>query len=173
MHVQRLTAGHAPQYRALMLHAYAAAPGAFTSTPEDRVHLPESWWRQRLDHPQGLSQVFGALVHGELVGAVAIEFSDRGKTRHKAHLAGLFVQAPHRAGGAGAQLVHAAMAAARARPGVCVVQLTVTEGNAPALALYARHGFQTFGTEPMAIATPEGYLTKIHMWAHWSEAAAI
>lgn len=171
MHIQRLTADHAAPYRALMLHAYAAAPEAFTSTPEDRAHLPESWWRQRLAHPQGLSQVFGALVHGELVGAVAIEFSDRGKTRHKAHLAGLFVQAPHRAGGAGAQLVHAALAAARAQPRVCVVQLTVTEGNAPALALYARLGFQTFGTEPMAVATPEGYLAKVHMWAQLDGAA--
>ena len=185
MHIQRLHADHAAAYRALMLEAYAAAPEAFTSTPEDRVDLPLSWWRQRLEHPQGLSQVFGAFAHPadhhggldafsapSLVGAVAVEYADRSKTRHKAHLAGLYVQAAHRQHGEGDQLLQAALAAARAQPGVCVLQLTVTEGNAPALALYARHGFASFGTEPMAVATPQGYASKVHLWTHWQPAAA-
>lgn len=176
MPIQRLTAAHADAYRALMLSAYAQAPDAFTSTPEDRAELPLCWWRQRLEHPQGLSQVFGAFARnarsGEdaLVGAVAMEFSDRAKTRHKAQLLGLYVEAAYRSAGAGAQLVQAAMAAAQAQTGVCVVQLTVTEGNAPALALYARHGFVPFGTEPMAIAAPGGYRAKVHLWAHWQPA---
>lgn len=185
MHIQRLHADHAAAYRALMLGAYAAAPDAFTSTPEDRVDLPLSWWRQRLEHPQGLSQVFGAFAHPaddggaldafsapSLVGAVAVEYSDRCKTRHKAHLAGMYVLATHRQHGVGDQLLRAALAAARAQPGVCVLQLTVTEGNAPALALYVRHGFAAFGTEPMAVATPQGYASKMHLWTHWQPAGA-
>lgn len=60
--------------------------------------------------------------------------------------------------------MHAALAAAFARPGVQVVTLTVTEGNAPAIALYEACGFEAFGTEPMAIATPEGFKSKVHMW---------
>jgi hypothetical protein len=43
--------------------------------------------------------------------------------------------------------------------------LFVTEGNAPAIALYERYRFRPFGTEPMAIATPTGYKAKVHMWA--------
>ena len=45
-----------------------------------------------------------------------------------------------------------------------MVTLTVTEGNAPAIGLYTACGFQAFGVEPMAIATPAGFLGKVHMW---------
>ena len=76
----------------------------------------------------------------------------------------MFVHASFRGLGAGAALVQAALQAARARPEVRVVTLTVTEGNTSAVNLYLRLGFQTFGVEPMAIATPEGYKSKVHMW---------
>jgi len=66
--------------------------------------------------------------------------------------------------GAGSALVQAALARAEARPEVRLVTLTVTEGNARAIGLYERCGFRAFGLEPMAIATPEGYKAKVHMW---------
>ncbi|MNY83742.1 hypothetical protein D3C86_2267210 [compost metagenome] len=51
--------------------------------------------------------------------------------------------------------------------------LTVTEGNASAIALYESLGFKTFGVEPMAIATPEGFKAKVHMWVELPTAPAI
>lgn len=164
MHVQKLAASDVPRYRELMLHAYAAAPDAFTSTPEERSAELDSWWRKRIDDPNGQSLAFGAFHDDQLIGSVTVEFSTKPKTRHKAKLIGMFVHASFRGLGAGAALVQAALQAARARPEVRVVTLTVTEGNASAVNLYMRHGFQTFGVEPMAIATPEGYKSKVHMW---------
>jgi ribosomal protein S18 acetylase RimI-like enzyme len=165
MHVTALTAAHVAPYRALMLHAYAAVPDAFTSTPQERAAQPDSWWLGRIADPAGKSMAFGAFRDGELVGTVTVEFSSREKTRHKAHLVGMFVSESCRGQGAGALLVEAAMAAARSRPEVRMVTLTVTEGNAAAIGLYERCGFRAFGTEPMAIATPDGYKAKVHMWA--------
>jgi len=164
MHVARLVASDAPRYRALMLHAYAAAADAFTSTPQERAAEPESWWVGRIAGPKGLSQVWGAFHDGELLGTVTVEFSDKPKTAHKAHLIGMFVNEASRGLGAGKALVKAALAAAAARPGVLVVTLTVTEGNLPAVALYESCGFSTFGVEPMAVATPGGFKAKVHMW---------
>jgi ribosomal protein S18 acetylase RimI-like enzyme len=73
--------------------------------------------------------------------------------------------------GAGKALLQAAVAAAASRAGVRVATLTVTEGNAPAIALYEACGFKAFGTEPMAIATPGGFKSKVHMWLELPRAA--
>jgi RimJ/RimL family protein N-acetyltransferase len=164
MNVERLVASDVPRYRALMLHAYAAAPDAFTSTPEERFAEPDSWWLKRIADPSGQSLAFGAFHEGQLVGTVTVEFAVKPKVRHKAKLIGMFVSESSRGLGAGAKLVQAALAAARARPEVQVVTLTVTEGNASAVTLYERCGFRQFGVEPMALATPEGYKSKVHMW---------
>ena len=155
-----------------MLHAYAAAPDAFTSTPEERAAEPESWWVARIADPKGVSQAFGAFEGDELVGTVTIEFARKPKTQHKARLIGMFVNESARGLGAGKGLVVAALNAAAARPGVRVVTLTVSDGNAPAIALYRACGFQVFGTEPMAIATPQGFKSKVHMWLKLPEPPA-
>lgn len=164
LRVAPLTVADAPRYRRLMLRAYTVAADAFTSTAEERAAEPEAWWARRIADAKGLGQAFGAFLGDELVGTVAIEFAAKPKTRHKAHLLGMFVDEPARGQGAGRALVQAALDAAAARPGVQVVTLTVTQGNRPAVALYESCGFQTFGVEPMAIATPQGLLAKVHMW---------
>ena len=126
----------------------------------------------RIADPKGLSSAFGAFHNGELVGTVTIEFAAKPKTRHKAHLIGMFVSESARGLGAGKALVNAALAAARLRTGVLIVTLTVTEGNLPAIRLYESCGFNTFGVEPMAISTPSGFKSKVHMWLSLSQAAA-
>lgn len=172
MQVTLLVAADLPRYRELMLHAYRAAPDAFTSTVEERAAEPDSWWLHRIADPSGRSLVFGAFNDGRLVGTVTVEFGFRPKTRHKARLIGMFVHESSRGAGAGAMLVRAALAAARERPHVRVVTLTVTEGNAPAVRLYERFGFRQFGVEPMAIATPRGFRSKVHMWLPLGESGA-
>ncbi len=164
MHVALLTAADVAQYRALMLEAYADAADAFTSTLEERAALPAAWWVKRIADPAGQSAAFGAFSEGELVGAVALEFSSRPKTRHKALLIGMYVKPAARAAGAGRLLVEHALAFAAARPGLLVITLTVTLGNAPAESLYRSVGFREFGVEPMAIQGQAGYLAKVYMY---------
>jgi ribosomal protein S18 acetylase RimI-like enzyme len=164
MNVTRLTAGHASPYRDLMLHGYEHAPDAFTSTPEERAAMPLSWWANRAADPEGKSVAFGAFTGEQLIGTVALEFSSKPKTRHKAHLIGMYVMESWRGRKVGRQLLLAAVEHAQASPGIALVTLTVTEGNASAIALYEAAGFRAFGVEPMAILTPSGYKGKVHMW---------
>ena len=172
MYVSRLSATDAQRYRSLLLYAYSAAADAFTSTAEERAAEPDAWWISRVSDPKGLSLAFGAFLDSDLVGSVTIEFTDKPKTKHKAHLIGMFVCEAARGIGAGKALVNAAIDAARARSGMVLVTLTVTEENLPAIALYESCGFKTFGIEPMAIATPEGFKSKRHMWLNLVEARA-
>jgi ribosomal protein S18 acetylase RimI-like enzyme len=164
MRVAALTADDAPAYCALMLQAYARDADAFTSTAQERAAEPAPWWVNRIAAASGLAQGFGAFDGPVLTGAVALEFSAKPKTRHSALVVGMVVQPEARRQGTGRALMLAAIAHGRARPGLRAMRLTVTEGNAAAIGLYAALGFRAWGVEPMAIAGQAGgLLGKVHM----------
>ena len=164
MQIKQLTVADALQYRRLMLHAYEHEADAFTSTAEERATEPESWWVKRIADPHGLSLAFGAFDQDALVGTVALEFSAKPKTKHKALVIGMYVLAEYRGRGLSKVLLKTAIAYAESRAGVSVMTLTVTQGNQPAIAVYQAAGVEVFGIEPMAIQTPVGYKAKVHMW---------
>lgn len=112
--------------------------------------------------PQRL--VLGAFQAGELAGVVGLSFEQREKVRHKATLFGMYVRPAFRGQGLGRQLVQSALKYASERRDVKLLQLTVTEGNAPGVALYESCGFIPFGLEPLAVATGSSYISKLHMW---------
>jgi len=161
--IRHLGAEDAAAYRALMLEAYARDADAFTSTAAEREHEPLAWWSRRIGGPGQATECLGAFVDGALAGSVALEHGDKLKTRHASLLVGMVVRPAHRGRGLGGELLRAALAAVRHDPARRAVRLTVTEGNAPAIALYQAHGFVAWGTEPQAILTPRGYLGKVHM----------
>ncbi len=165
MTVRRLLPTDAEPYRTLMLDGYERHPDAFTSSVAERGALPLSWWQKRLD-PAPLAEqvVLGAFDGERLVGAAGLQFEPREKARHKANLFGMYVAPGSRQGGFGRRLVLAVLEEAASREGVKVVQLTVTEGNAPARTLYEDCGFQAFGVEPFAVALGGVFLSKVHMW---------
>lgn len=162
--IRRLEQRDSREYRALMLQAYELAPDAFTSTAQERAAEPDSFWQRRLADPSEASIAFGAFLGERLVGTVTVEFQQRTKTAHKAHAVGMYVAPEARGCGAGAALIEAAIGCARARDGVLLLNLTVTEGNGPAERLYRKAGFIAFGVEPMAVRTPDGFRSKVHMW---------
>ena len=96
--------------------------------------------------------------------AAILRFESREKIRHKATLFGMYVVPGERGRGLGRELVVAVLETARTRPGVGVVQLTVSEGNDAALQLYRRAGFVAFGTEPLAVRVGMGFVAKVHLW---------
>ncbi|MDB5895310.1 MAG: family N-acetyltransferase [Rhodoferax sp.] len=161
----RLDPSHAGAYRALMLRAYDAHPSAFTTSAVERAGQPVAWWAARLSPDEDTPElVFGALRNGTLLGAAGLSFEKRLKSRHKSTLFGMVVDTAAQGQGLGRQLVHAVLAAARARPSLRTVQLTVTEGNTAAETLYRRCGFAPWGTEPMAVRVGDAYLGKVHLW---------
>ena len=164
MHVTLLKAADAVMYRRLMLQAYELAADAFTSTAEERAAEPDAFWIKRVADPTGLEAAFGAFDDHDLVGTVALQFSEKPKTKHKAKIIGMFVDSKVRGLGIGRALVEAAITYAEAKESIRQLTLKVTEGNEPAISLYQSMGFQVFGLEPMAILTPDGYKAKVHMW---------
>lgn len=163
MHIAVLTPADAAAYRALMLEAYEQAPDAFTSTAAERREEPEAWWVRRIGSADGPASSFGAWQDGQLVGTVALEYSAKPKTCHAALVLGMYVRPAQRGGGVAQALMQAAIAAAASRPAIRVLNLTLTEGNLPALRLYTRVGFVSWGVQPQAIRTDGGFKGKVHM----------
>jgi ribosomal protein S18 acetylase RimI-like enzyme len=153
-----------------MLEAYELAPDAFTSTAEERAREPDSFWVKRIADPTKLTEAFGAFEGEDLIGTVALEYSAKPKTRHKALVIGMYVTEAARGRKAARALLEAAIESARAREQILLLTLTVTEGNEPAISLYRAAGFEVFGVEPLAILTPSGYKAKVHMCLHLSHA---
>jgi ribosomal protein S18 acetylase RimI-like enzyme len=160
MELRRLAITDASRYRGLMLEAYRLHPDAFTASVEERGALPMAWWEARIEH----EFVVGAFDGTTLAGVAGLAQETRPKTRHKATLYGMYVDARFTRRGAGALLVDAVLDQAALQKPLRIVQLTVTEGNRAAQALYERCGFVSFGIEPYAITTATGYVAKVHMW---------
>jgi GNAT superfamily N-acetyltransferase len=165
MIVRRLTPDDVLPYRQLMLEAYGRHPDAFTSTVSERAALPMSWWESRVNEAPASSEVvFGAFDDHRLIGTAGLSFGTREKAKHKATLFGMYVPPDFRHHGVGRNLVLTALEFARSRPGVVLVQLTVTQGNAGAHSLYEHCGFVAFGVEPYAVAVGNAFVSKVHMW---------
>ena len=164
MTVVVLAVADAARYKALMLHAYEHAADAFTTTAQERALEADEWWVRRIAHPEGMTVAFGCFEADRLVGTVALEFSAKPKTRHKALIVGMYVLASARGKGLARALMQAAIGACASRGDIRAVQLEVTEGNVPAIALYESLGFTAYGVEPLAVLTPGGFRSKVHMW---------
>lgn len=167
MLVRAVEAADLDEYRALMLYAFEADADAFTSTRQEREQQPSAWWLARMAHPQDLGRAFGAFQGGQMVGAVAVEYADRFKTRHKGHVVGMVVDDAQRGQGFGRALLDAVVTDARARVHISMLTLTCTQGNERAIRLYASAGFEVFGVEPRAIFTGHDYKAKVHMHLSW------
>lgn len=162
--IRRLMPDDAAPYRALMLQAYALHPDAFTSSVAEREALPLAWWATRLAAgPDADAVVFGAFPDDSLAGVAGLAFETREKIRHKATLFGMYVPEARRGAGLGRALVTAVLDHARAVAHLRQIHLTVTQGNAPAQALYEACGFRAYGVEPDAVRVGDRYVAKVHM----------
>jgi ribosomal protein S18 acetylase RimI-like enzyme len=154
--IRCLTPDDAAALRDLRLEALEQAPQAFGSSREEERDLGLevfSLWATASE----TSAVFGAFADGRLAGMTGVGRQSRLKTRHKAHIWGVYVSPGLRGQGVARQLLQAALAHAEAMPGVQQVKLSVAAGNAAALALYEGLGFQVYGREPAALCV-EGVL---------------
>ena len=135
----RLAAREGLRLRAIRLRALAEAPDAFASTHGQAAALPpDSWAAQLREMP-----TFVAVVAGEDVGIVRGARDD--SRADAAWLISMWVAPEVRGQGVGEALIDAVVEWARAT-GARRLLLDVGDHNQPAIALYARIGFEPNGT---------------------------
>jgi GNAT superfamily N-acetyltransferase len=148
--LERLGANDGLRLRAIRLRALLDAPDAFGSTYEEAVaRTAESWSEQASELP-----TFVAVVNGLDVGMVRCARSEADPAT--AWLISMWVAPDVRRGGVGGALVDAIIEWAQCH-NVSRVLLDVADANQPAIALYARKGFQPNG-EVSTLPPPRGHI---------------
>ena len=137
MHLERLGLDEWRRLRDLRLRALRDAPNAFSATIDEALSRSRDSWAKQLDMPTFV--VVSDSVDVGMVRCAPDEHrSDTG------WLISMWV-APHmRRTGVGTALVEAVIDHARAH-GLTRLLLDVADANAPAIALYARKGFEPTG----------------------------
>jgi GNAT superfamily N-acetyltransferase len=129
--------------RDISLRALAESPSAFGSTFEGERDRTEAEWRQWAGRGRsGRGVMFVAVDDGRLVG-LAGGFPEE-EPPDAVHLVSMWVEPKSRRKGVGHQLIDAVVGWAR-DGGASVVNLWVTDGNDPAIALYRASGFVPTG----------------------------
>ncbi len=150
--LRRIRADEGLKLRSLRLRALADAPMAFGSTLAREQSFPDNVWHERAaGGASGTGRVtFIAERDGVWLGlASGIATDAINPTDPGPFLVGMFVDSAARGEGLGAALVEAVVAWARLR-GAARLYLWVTSTNTPAIALYAKCGFQRTGdTQPL------------------------
>lgn len=142
--VRELRDGEGLVWRDLRLEALAESPDAFGSTYEASVQRPEGDWEAMVNataqNPFATSLV--AVIDGVPVAMAFCRIDEQDPS--VAGLYSMWVMPSWRRRGVARQIVEFALSWMRSRQ-ARIVELAVTEGNEPAIALYTSAGFVDTG----------------------------
>lgn len=150
MNIRRLSASDAAAFRALRLAALLDKPEAFVASHVEEKDQPLEHFARRLSQRAGHA-VFGAFDGDSLAGMAGLARETTLQLAHKCNVWGLYVAEFARGQGVARALLEAAIAHARATPGVAKVTLSVDSANVAAIALYESLGFVVFAREADAV----------------------
>lgn len=128
------------EYKELRLTALKGDPAAFGSSYEEELEKPQTEWENRIRN------VLFAEHEGIPVGMVVCGFETRLKTRHVAHIFGMFVRGEYRGRGIGSLLMDEALRNIRKNQDIVKVTLSVNPLQKEAVELYRKYGFVPVGT---------------------------
>jgi ribosomal protein S18 acetylase RimI-like enzyme len=169
MRIRELSEDDAAIYWPVRLRALCEDPDAFGTTYEESKDRPlEDVARQLREAREQGGFALGAFDDaGQLVGTVRLGREHGQRAKHVAGIYGMYTAPEVRGQGVGRALLEAAIARAREAPEIEQLFLNVVTTNAPALALYRRIGFQSFGTIPHAMKTDDGRYLDEEAMVYW------
>jgi len=155
--IRRLTRDDVDAYRAVRLEALTRHPESYGTSADAFAALPREAVQTAMDR----MAFFGVVTdRGELAGIVAYARDTGERETHRGWLIQVYVKPDMRGTGAALALLEAAVEHARGE--VIQLHLMVGAHNAPAVRLYEKAGFATYGTDPRCIYVNGRYIDE-HM----------
>lgn len=169
MEIRELTEDDAATYWPVRLRALREDADAFGSTYEESKDRPLDVVARQLREARAEgSFALGAFDDaGRLVGTVRLGRNVGRRVKHVAGIYGMYVAPEVRGQGIGRALLESAIARAREDPDIEQLFLYVVTQNAPAIALYRRVGFASFGTVPHAMKSDDGRYLDEEAMVYW------
>ncbi|QDZ12183.1 GNAT family N-acetyltransferase [Devosia ginsengisoli] len=163
--IRQLTRDDVHAYRAIRLEALTDHPESYGTAPDSFAARPIEALQTMLDR----MAVFGVVTdNGALAGIVAYARDDGERETHRGWLLQVYVQPAMRGTGASLALLEAAVDHARSE--VIQLHLMVGSHNAPAIRLYEKAGFTTYGTDPRCLYVNGRYIDE-HMMVRFLDEA--
>mmetsp|Transcript_23898 Transcript_23898/g.43418 ORF Transcript_23898/g.43418 Transcript_23898/m.43418 type:complete len:178 (-) Transcript_23898:580-1113(-) len=141
----------APIWRALRMDGILENPSVFIITAEEAAAVPIEADIQRLQRGDRVLAFAGETP----VGLAGFNRNEVSRASHRAEIGPLYVAPQARGKGVSDLIMTTLMDAAHA-VGIWQLELFVNAENAPAIALYERHGFATAGKIPNSILGADG-----------------
>lgn len=152
LHIRAATPEDVQVWRALRMDGIDRHPQAFIVSAEEAAAVPVEEDKKRLAN----GDRFLAFLNNVPVGLIGLNRHGRPREAHRGEIGPLYVVPHARGQGVADGLLMAAIDAALGI-GVWQLELSVFVENAPAIALYERHGFERAGKIPNAIAGRDGF----------------
>lgn len=153
--VREITQDEVPPFWVLRLQALHDHPESFGSDYEESRRKGPTY-TERGYFDGGVNRLFASFTDkGELI-AQAGTYEELGKCSHIAKIISVYTHPDHRGRGLASRLVQLAIDHLHHFPDITSIRISVNSNNAPALHIYEKMGFVTWGKEPDAIRTADG-----------------
>lgn len=155
--IKVLTVNEAHDFRAIRLSALVQCPSMFGSTYEIELAKPLTFFKECLLN----SKVFGVYYEQKIIGLAILTQQSGLKFCHKADLSSVFIEPDYQRIGIATSLLNTVIKHAKHQ--VQQILLTVADDNQPAVRLYEKFGFQSYGKELKALKDNDQYIDEVLM----------
>ncbi|ENX38082.1 GNAT family N-acetyltransferase [Acinetobacter sp. NIPH 2100] len=144
-------------FRTIRLSALAKAPEMFGSTYSIEVVKPLNFFENCLSS----STIFGVYHKDKIIGLATLTRELGIKLSHKAHLSSVFIEPEFQRRGIANRLLMTVIE--HSKDHLEQILLIVADDNQPAIKLYKKFGFQTYGVESKALKNNAEYTDELLM----------
>jgi ribosomal protein S18 acetylase RimI-like enzyme len=155
--IKILSVDESNDFRTIRLSALEKSPEMFGSTYIAEVEKPLVFFKNCLSS----STVFGAYYKNKIIGLATLTQENGIKFSHKVSLSSVFIEPEFQQKGVGSNLLNAVIE--HSKKYAEQILLTVADDNKPAIHLYKKFGFETYGVETKAMKDNGQYIDEVLM----------